>query len=128
MAVKKTSAKKPTRKAAKKAVKILLTSGIHIQKSGKTRFGEKIISGIVGNVKDVLLFGESPSRVVVSCSPKNLAVLKGVIQKYQVPFEVIGEVIEDDFIVNGDVGSATLHLKMESLKKNWEQAFESLLC
>ncbi|MBI3019040.1 MAG: phosphoribosylformylglycinamidine synthase subunit PurL [Deltaproteobacteria bacterium] len=72
--------------------------------------------------KDVLWFGESPSRVIVSCSPKNLPALKSVIQNHPIPFEVIGEVILDDFIVNGDV-----HLKIGILKKNWEQGFESLL-
>lgn len=37
---------------AKKVVKILLNSGIPIQTKGKTRFGEIILSGIVGNEKD----------------------------------------------------------------------------
>jgi hypothetical protein len=37
---------------AKKVVKILLNSGIPIQTEGKTRFGEKILKGVVGNEKD----------------------------------------------------------------------------
>jgi hypothetical protein len=37
---------------AKRAVKILLGSGIPIQTKGKTRFGEKILNGVVGSEKD----------------------------------------------------------------------------
>ncbi len=73
--------------------------------------------------KDVLFFGESPSRVVISCAPKNLSALKKILNVQRIPFEVIGEVIENDFIWNEDI-----YLKMEPLKKNWEGAFESLLC
>jgi hypothetical protein len=37
---------------AKNVVKILLSSGIPIQTNGKTRFGEKILNGVVGSEKD----------------------------------------------------------------------------
>ncbi|MBI3017557.1 MAG: phosphoribosylformylglycinamidine synthase subunit PurL [Deltaproteobacteria bacterium] len=73
--------------------------------------------------KDVLFFGESPSRVVVSCVPQKLSALKERIQKYHIPFEMIGEVSGDGFFMWGQ----DVHLKIESLKKNWENAFESLL-
>ena len=72
--------------------------------------------------KDILLFGEPPSRVVVSCAPKDLSSLKNSIQDRHVPFEVIGEVIEDYFIWNEDI-----HVNIKSLKTKWEQGFESLL-
>lgn len=69
--------------------------------------------------EDILLFGESPSRAVVSISNKNLERLKTVAQKHQIPFEIIGEVILDRFIFN-----TSIDMDIKILKTLWENAFE----
>jgi len=45
--------------------------------------------------KDALLFGEAPSRIIVSVSKDNLPVLEKIIKKHSVTYKNIGIVVED---------------------------------
>lgn len=67
----------------------------------------------------VLLFGEAPSRVIVSLPKKNVSQLQSICEKNYVPFELIGETIRDRFIFNN-----FFDLSLRELKTLWENAFE----
>jgi len=49
--------------------------------------------------RDALLFGETQSRVVISCSPENTAEVKKTAAKYKVPVCQIGEVGGDKLVI-----------------------------
>lgn len=72
--------------------------------------------------EDVLLFGEAPSRIIVSVSKENLKRLEEVAQKNHIPFKVIGETIEDKIIFN-----QSIDLSISTLKNLWENAFEQTI-
>jgi phosphoribosylformylglycinamidine synthase len=69
-------------------------------------------SGMAGNLgfeieteeecrTDAYLFGESPSRIVVSIHPQNEAKLKDICKKHHVKAKKIGEVVADQCIIDG---------------------------
>ncbi len=66
-----------------------------------------------------LLFGECPSRVVVSLSKDNLEKLQHICDENRVSFQVIGETIRDRFKF-----SPFFDLDLLELKTLWENAFE----
>jgi len=41
---------------------------------------------------DALLFGESQSRILISCHPKDLGRIETIAQKNRIPFQVLGKV------------------------------------
>ena len=71
---------------------------------------------------DALLFGEAPSRVVVSAHPKNRAKLIKAIEKSGVPYEMIGKVSGKRFIFN-DV----MDMEIQTLKNLWEKGFDKII-
>lgn len=71
---------------------------------------------------DVLLFGESQSRIVVSFSDKNLAELKNLARRHNVPFSVIGRTGGKHLIIK-DIFDCSL----EEIKQKWENGLSGRL-
>ena len=71
---------------------------------------------------DDLLFGEMPSRVVVSLEKERLNALEDICKKYDVPFLKIGETIKERFVFN-----PYFDLEIKPLKTLWENAFEKIV-
>lgn len=87
----------------------------------------------VANSPAVELFGESPSRLVLSCRPKAVAALVGLARSYRLPVEEIGVVGGDRLVVEltgeGATGAAeergsrvadALDVAVADLRHVWE--------
>jgi phosphoribosylformylglycinamidine synthase len=73
----------------------------------KVAFKEKIRS-------DALLFGETQSRIIVSIPLENISHLQKVVNKYKIPFKVLGKV-EGDRLQIEDL----IDLNVEELESAW---------
>jgi phosphoribosylformylglycinamidine synthase len=75
---------------------------------------------------DALLFGEAPSRIVVSTSAENLARLESLLSGLDVPFHVLGHVGGDRLTIT--VGRAkAVDLDAAELRAAWKGALPALL-
>lgn len=72
-----------------------------------------------------MLFGESQSRVIVSVSPKNMETLSNLLEKYSVPYTVIGEVTADSKFTLVYNEKTVIDADSQELKGIWK---ESLPC
>ena len=77
-----------------------------------------VIDNLSGQIrKDALLFGESQSRIVVSCAPNDVERLENITRRNKVPFQIIGKVGGNRFKITDSID-----LSLEKLN----QAFRSL--
>ena len=74
--------------------------------------------------KDLLLFSESQSRVVVSLSPSALDEVKKRAQSGGVSFMVLGEVVPDQFVITSSKGDVWIKKSRNELEKIWSEGFE----
>ncbi|MBU4350410.1 phosphoribosylformylglycinamidine synthase subunit PurL, partial [bacterium] len=65
---------------------------------------------------DALLFGETQSRIVVSLPVKNLDSLKGIVNKYEAPIQILGKVEGNSLKIDN-----LIDIEVEQLKKAWER-------
>ncbi|MFH1888747.1 MAG: AIR synthase-related protein, partial [Candidatus Omnitrophota bacterium] len=72
--------------------------------------------------KDVLLFGESQSRIILSARPKNVKKLLQIARKNKAPLSVIGEVKGNKLVIG-----KLLNISVADLYKAWHNAIESYL-
>jgi phosphoribosylformylglycinamidine synthase len=64
-----------------------------------------------GNLRpDVLLFGESQSRVIVSLPAASLPILRTLAQAARIPYTVLGEVGGSDLVMTGYLQLPITHL------------------
>ncbi|MBU0549214.1 MAG: phosphoribosylformylglycinamidine synthase subunit PurL [Candidatus Omnitrophica bacterium] len=75
---------------------------------------------------DGVLFGESPSRIVVSLDKKNLSLLEKIAKKHSVPCQVLGEVKGEKLTIQ-DKDKAVINQPLEALSQTWRQAISSKL-
>lgn len=76
--------------------------------------------------KDALLFGEAPSRIVVSVSKNKLTALEGVAKKRSLPYKIIGNVGGGRLIIQ--YGKNTLiDSPLARLSDTWRNAIPSRL-
>ncbi|MGB3241282.1 MAG: phosphoribosylformylglycinamidine synthase subunit PurL [Candidatus Omnitrophota bacterium] len=76
--------------------------------------------------KDALLFGEAPSRIVVSVSKDDLPALENTAKKYSIPFSVLGDVGGEKLVVH--CGQTTvIDLPLATLSDAWRNAIPSRL-
>ncbi|MBA7581885.1 Phosphoribosylformylglycinamidine synthase subunit PurL [subsurface metagenome] len=78
------------------------------KRGAKVTLKEKIRS-------DALLFGETQSRIIVSIPLENISHLQKVVNKYKIPFKVLGKV-EGDRLRIEDL----IDLKVEELESAWK--------
>ncbi len=70
---------------------------------------------------DAALFGEAPSRVVVSCDSDDLNRLEELAEDKGVPLTVLGNVGGDDLVIRGLGGDTLLTVPMVDAKKRWQE-------
>jgi len=75
---------------------------------------------------EFVLFGEDASRIVLSCDPANVAVIKQVVAKYGISAEVIGETLPDNLEIRVD-GQAVVSSAVSELRTSYEGALEIAL-
>jgi phosphoribosylformylglycinamidine synthase len=84
----------------------------------ENKFGAQI-TNLNANIRaDAELFGESQSRIVISCSQQNAAKVEESARKYQVPFKVIGKVSGGNLKI-----SNYIDLPVDELEKRFKNAF-----
>ena len=84
---------------------------------------------------DAVLFGESPSRVVLSVSPDHAERTLAIAEECGVPAEDIGHVGGEDLVirirgrVDGQSGGAeeAIHVPVTTLHESWSQSLERKL-
>ncbi len=70
---------------------------------------------------DEILFGEAPSRIVISLERNNLSVLEKIAGKHSVPLNILGEVGGKNLIVQYRE-KTIINLSLEKLSETWRKA------
>ncbi|UCC91479.1 MAG: phosphoribosylformylglycinamidine synthase II, partial [Candidatus Aenigmatarchaeota archaeon] len=73
---------------------------------------------------DEILFGESPSRIVISLNKDNLSALEQIAEKHSVPYHVMGEVGGENLVIQYK-GKNIIGLSLEKLNDVWRDAIPS---
>ncbi|UCB56438.1 MAG: phosphoribosylformylglycinamidine synthase subunit PurL [Candidatus Omnitrophota bacterium] len=80
-----------------------------------------------GNIRmDEILFGEAPSRIVVSLNKDNLGSLEEIARKHSVPYQILGNVGGEKLTVQSE-GKTIINLPLDKLSKTWREAIPSRL-
>lgn len=79
---------------------------------------------------DVLLFGETQSRVIVSLAKENLHMLEKIAGDRQAPVKVIGWVTDEDFVIDVVRDRKTvnlINLKVWEMEEIWSRQLDSIM-
>jgi phosphoribosylformylglycinamidine synthase II len=71
---------------------------------------------------DALLFGETQSRIIVSCSPKNKMKILNIAKKHNIPYQVLGKVGGKNLKISSHINSP-----VEKLYDAWKHALPRLM-
>jgi phosphoribosylformylglycinamidine synthase len=71
---------------------------------------------------DVLLFGESQSRIIVTVKPEHWSDLEKIAQKHRIPFSVMGKVEGHNLNIEG-----MIDLPVSKLAEVYEHAIERIM-
>ncbi|NQT90859.1 MAG: phosphoribosylformylglycinamidine synthase subunit PurL [Candidatus Omnitrophica bacterium] len=83
--------------------------------------------GLTGGArKDELLFGEAPSRVVVSLGKDNLSALEEIAKKHSVPYQVLGNVGGEKLTIKTDA-KPVVELALNEISDTWRNAISRRL-
>jgi phosphoribosylformylglycinamidine synthase len=91
---------------------------------GRDAIGAKIELASNGLSNEALLFGESPSRIVISFAAENLEAVREAIG--ECPYELIGTVQNDTLKISID-GEQTVDSPVAQLESVWETSLEMTL-
>jgi phosphoribosylformylglycinamidine synthase len=76
--------------------------------------------------KDALLFGESQSRIILSCKKEYINEIANIARRNNAPFQIIGRTGGKQFkIVAG--GRELINLFLEKMAEKWAYSLESLI-
>ncbi len=75
---------------------------------------------------DALLFGEAPSRIIVSAAPENRARLEALLRAADVPFQVLGKVGGEQLTITVG-GTPVVALDVADARAAWRGALGTLL-
>lgn len=81
---------------------------------------------VLGGRADEVLFGEAPSRVVVSFDPSRLSDMEALAVKHRVPFKVIGQVGGNRLVVMAN-GRKLIDEDVATLHRLWQEAIPCLM-
>jgi len=79
-----------------------------------------------GSPAELVLFGETASEVVISCTESNLEAIKQVAVKYGLSAQPIGKTVSDKLEIRVD-GKPVISAIVVSLRNAWEQALKQAL-
>lgn len=90
--------------------------------SNKNNMIGATIDGLSFDVrKDAVLFGESQSRIILSCNKNNTDKIKNIAKEHKAPFNVIGKTGGEELkILNGK--EELINLALKSLHDQWSQS------
>ncbi len=96
---------------------VALAESCIINKDGKLG---AVIDDLGSKIRpDALLFGESQSRIVISCDPKDVSKIETAAKKWKVPFRTIGKVSSSGFKIPG-----LIDLPIDRLETAWTSAIK----
>ncbi len=75
---------------------------------------------------DALLFGETPSRILFSCSSQNVSRIKKIAGKNKVKCQRIGKVAKNKLAIKKD-GKILIDARVDTLSKIWENGLSRRL-
>ena len=75
---------------------------------------------------DVLLFGETQSRFIITVKPENLDTVKGCMVEGRIPNTILGSVKGRNFKIDID-GKEIINLPVKGMNKTWKEAFGLLI-
>ena len=87
---------------------------------------DKMTGAIIDNLAfdlttDAVLFGESQSRIIVSCGEESVDKIRIIAEKYKAPFRVIGKTGGKELkVLNGE--NELINLSLKKLHKEWTQS------
>jgi len=91
---------------------------------------DNMIGAIIDNLNydiraDALLFGESQSRIILSCSKKAVAEIKKIAKKHKAPCRIIGTTTGNELkIFNGK--RQLINFTLESLLEEWDGSLKKM--
>jgi phosphoribosylformylglycinamidine synthase len=91
--------------------------------SGPRRLGADVDLGSEGGRADLTLFGEGPSRVVVSVKAEGARHFEQLMSEFRVPWRWIGRVGGDRLIIRV-AGAARVDLDLDRIASAWRGGFE----
>jgi len=92
---------------------------------------EKMFGALIDNLnfdirRDALLFGESQSRIILSCNEKKVDNIRSIARKFNAPFQIIGRTGGEELKVLG-FGDELINIPLEKLSKEWTDSLRSLI-
>ena len=73
-----------------------------------------------------ILFGETASRVVISCDPQKAGIIQQVSRKFGIKAERIGRTVPEKLVVRID-GKTAVSAKVSDLRQVWDTALVKAL-
>jgi len=92
---------------------------------------ENMIGAVIDNLnftgrKDAILFGETQSRILISCREESVKKIKDIAKKFSAPFQTIGKVRGNKFkILDGK--RVLINLPLEEIHNRWANSLQSLI-
>jgi len=71
--------------------------------------------------RDALLFGEAPSRIVVSLNKDNLPTLEKIAKKYSIPYQILGNVGGKKLTIRYNE-KTLIDLPLTDLSQSWRES------
>ncbi len=92
---------------------------------------ENMIGAFIDNLifdirKDALLFGESQSRIIISCPKKSVDRIKHIAEKNKAPIQIIGKTGDSDFKIL-DNKKEIINLSLKKLAEEWYESLARIL-
>ncbi|MFC1708776.1 phosphoribosylformylglycinamidine synthase subunit PurL [Candidatus Omnitrophota bacterium] len=92
---------------------------------------ENMIGAAIDNLNfdirnDAVLFGESQSRIILSCNERNLDKIRSIATKFNAPFRIIGRIGGKEFKILSQ-GNELINIPLEKLSKEWADSLQSLI-
>ncbi|MCK4822088.1 phosphoribosylformylglycinamidine synthase II, partial [bacterium] len=75
---------------------------------------------------DEILFGEAPSRIVISLNKDNIGILEEILKKHSVLYQILGNVGGEKLLVKYDENTL-IDTSLETLSDTWQEAIPSRL-
>ena len=76
--------------------------------------------------KDIVLFGETQSRFIITVKPKNLNIIQELMIENRIPNTVLGTVKDENFKIDIN-GEETINLPVKGMSEAWKEAFRLLM-
>ena len=92
---------------------------------------ENMIGVVIDNLnfdvrKDAVLFGESQSRILLSCNKRSVDNIRSIATKFNAPFQIIGRTGGEKFKILA-LGDELINISLEKLSKEWKDSLQSLI-